>query len=174
MQSKHNPLILSIDLRPQRFGYAIFEGPRRLIDWGACFYPPGGKQGAVVAGRKVAGLIKVFVPSVIVVKKVLHKSRNSEGVQPILRAIRREASIQSIPVCFVSRTDVRQAFRIFGGETKYEIACVLTGIFHELLWRLPPARTFYKGEHPAMSIFDAVSLGFTYWQLSGTEIPPPE
>ena len=173
--TKHDPRVLSIDLRPQRFSYALFDGPKRLLDWGACFYPPGGDRGAVVAGRKIASLLKVFFPSVIVVKQVLHKTtRNSPGVQPILTAIRREASVRSIPVHLLARTNVREAFRVFRAKTKYEIASILTGIFPELLWRLPPKRKFYEGEHSVMSIFDAVALGVTYYQLNSTQVPPPE
>ena len=177
MQAKrtNDPRILTIDLRAQRFGYAVFEGPKQLLDWGARFYPPGGKSGAVVAGNRIAALIKAFPPTVIVVRKVRHKMmRNSAGVQPILKAIRREASTHSIPVHFVARSEVREAFRILRAKSTYEIAGILTAIFPELLWRLPHKRKTYESEHPVMSIFDAIALGFTYWQLNGAWMPPPE
>jgi hypothetical protein len=170
-----NPRILAIDLRPQQFGYAVFEGTERLLDWGATYFRPGGTIGAVAAGKRVAVLVRVFLPSVIVVKKVRRNmTSNSPGVQPILKAIRHEASARSIPVCFIARADVREAFREFRSKSKYEIACILTGMFPELLWRLPPKRKNYQSEHTSMTIFDAVALGFTYWKSNGTEIPPPE
>jgi hypothetical protein len=47
-------------------------------------------------------------------------------------------------------------------------------MFPELLWRLPPKRKNYQSEHPSMTVFDAVALGFTYLQSNGAELPPPE
>lgn len=146
-----------------------------MLDWGATYFRPGGSIGAAAVGKRVARLVRDFLPSVIVVKKVRRKmTRNSPGVQPILRAIRREAQAHSIPVCFIARGDVRKAFCAYHGKSKYEIACILTTIFPELLWRLPPKRKNYQSEHPSMTIFDAIALGFTHLQPDGAEIPPPE
>ena len=177
MNSKatQHPRVLAIDLRPQQFGYAVYEGPERLLDWGAAYYRPGGVEGATIAGRRVAELVRVFLPSAIVVRRVRREAtRNSFGAQPILKTIRRKASARSIPVCLIARREVRGAFRVFRAKTKYEIACRLTMMFPELLWKLPPERKFYESEHPSMTIFDAVALGFTYWQSNGAEGPPLE
>jgi hypothetical protein len=38
-------------------------------------------------------------------------------------------------------------------------------MFPELLWKLPPKRRIWESEHPIMAMFDAVALGFAYWQL---------
>jgi hypothetical protein len=174
-KAKHDPRVLAIDLRPQQFGYAVFEGDERLLDWGVTSYRPGGEAGAAVAARRVAELLRVFLPTAIVVRKVRREvARNSFGVQPILKAIRRKASGCGIPVNLIARKEVREAFRIFGTKTKYEIACRLTVMFPELLWKLPPERKFYESEHPSMTIFDAVALGVTYWRRNGAEGSPPD
>src|SRR5271163_3040366 len=105
-----DPRLLAIDLRPQQFGYAIFEGPKRLLDWGEAHFRPGGRKGALSAQRSVARLARHFSPSVIVVKRVQRKTvRNSAGTGPILRAIRKEAAARAIPVCFIGRGEVRHA-----------------------------------------------------------------
>jgi hypothetical protein len=71
--------------------------------------------------------------------------------------------------------EIREPFRGLQGKTKYEIAGILTAIFPDLLWRLPRKRKTYESEHPAMSIFDAVAIGFRYWrQKLDAEPPPPE
>lgn len=167
--------VLAIDLRPQQFGYAVFEGDVRLLDWGATYYRPGGSAGAAMAGRRVAELLRVFAPSAIVVREV-HRdvTRNSFGVQPILKVIRRTASAASIPVSLIARNEVREAFRIFRAKNKYEIACRLAVIYPELFWKLPPERKFYESEHPRMTIFDAVATGFTYRRRNVAESPPPD
>jgi hypothetical protein len=98
---------------------------------------------------------------------------NSPGVEPILKAIRREANACSIPVSLIARNEVREAFREFRCTNKYEIASMLASMHPELLWKLPPERKFYESEHPSMTTFDAVALGYTFWHRSTTELPPP-
>jgi hypothetical protein len=174
-EANHSPRVLAIDLRPQQFGYAVFEGDERLLDWGAAYYRPGGSAGAVIAGRRVAELLRVFAPTEIVVRQVRRDvTRNSFGVRPILKVIRRNASAASIPVSLIGRNEVREAFRIFRAKNKYEIACRLAAIYRELLWWLPPERKFYESEHPRMTIFDAVATGFTYWRRKAAESSPPD
>jgi hypothetical protein len=171
----HYPRILAIDLRLRRFGYAVFEGPKRLLDWGVYFFPPVVEGGTVVVTNRVGDLMRLFTPSAVVVKKADRGSAGrGAGISPILKAIQSKSSARSTPVCLIRRKDVRQAFRIFRGNSKYENAVVLTRIFPDLLWKLPPKRKFYQGEHPRMIVFDAVAVGFTYWQLNGTQVPPPE
>jgi len=174
-ETKHDSRVLAIDLRPQQFGYAVFEGDRRLLDWGVAYFRPGGDVGAAIAARRVAELLHMFLPSAIVVRKVHREiTRNSFGVQPILKAIRRKASARGIPVSLIARREVREAFRIFQAKTKYDIACRLTVMFPALLWKLPPQRKSYESEHPSMTKFDAVALGVTYWRHNGAKGPPPE
>ena len=134
LKERHDRRVLAIDLRPQQFGYAVFESDDRLLDWGVAYYRPGGDVGAAGAARRVAELLRVFLPVAIVVRRVRREiTRNSFGVQPILKAIRRTASARGIPVCLIARKEVREAFRVFRAKTKYEIACRLTVMFAELL-----------------------------------------
>lgn len=162
----HRHRILAIDLRPQRFGYAVFEGSKRLLDWGAANYRPGGDAGAVKARRSAAKLVSIFNPSVIVVRTARRQSAlGIADVKPILGAIQRVALSQGVPVRVLARNDVRKVFRTQHAKTKHDIACRLTIMFPELLWKLPPKREIYESEASAMMIFDAVALGVTYWYM---------
>jgi len=173
MQTKHSR-ILALDLRTQRFGYAVFEGPKRLLDWGAAQHRPGGDIGAVAAQRGIAKLFSIFHPSLLVVHAAPYKAKhNSRGVTPILRAIRRVASAHRVPVLTLTRKDVRHAFREHHAGNKYQIASVIAAMFPELIWRLPPERKIYESEASGMTIFDAVAVGVTYWQTLANSDPEP-
>lgn len=175
MQPTHGARILAIDLRPQRFGYAVSEGPTTLLDWGAAQYRPGGAIGAASARRSAEKLISIFRPAVIVLRKVRGKMMAaSPGLQPILKIMRKTASAHHIPVILIARTDVRAVFKARGVKTKYRIACALAASMPELLWRLPEERKFYESEPSAMTIFDAVALGYTYWDTHEPPIPARE
>jgi hypothetical protein len=73
----HDPRILAIDLRAQRFGYGVFEGAKRLLYWGVRAYSSGD---ADAAARRVADLLKLFCPSIVVVRKdrITGVRKNSE------------------------------------------------------------------------------------------------
>ena len=65
----YDPVVLAIDLRHRRFGYAVFEGHRMLRDSGLRVYRAVGEEEAEMASRRLDVLLKSFSPSAIVVKK---------------------------------------------------------------------------------------------------------
>lgn len=171
----HDRRVLAIDLRPRRFGYAVFEGADFLLDWGVSGYEPGGDVGDSVAGKRLTALLRFSSPAAVVVKQERWDSaKTNPPMQSMVEAIIRETSARSIPIYLIEQNELANTFRSLECETKYEIAAVLTRIFPELVWKLPPKRQIWESEHPRMTMFDAVALGFTYWQRSGTQPAPPE
>jgi hypothetical protein len=158
--------ILAIALRSRRFGFAVFEGPNRLLDWGMVFYPLNDGAQHAAASKRVASLLTLFTPSGVVVGRARQLNvRSDSGVRPILRSVRCEVSSRLIPVRLMKKTEVREVFRLFRAKSKHEIASLVVQMFPELLWKLPPKRRIWESEHPIMAMFDAVALGFAYWQL---------
>ena len=167
--------IVAIALRSRRFGFAVFEGPNRLLDWGMVFYPLNNDVQRAAASKRVASLLTLFIPSVVVVGRTRPLNvRNDSGIRPILRSIRREASSRLIPVRLMKKAEVREVFRLFRAKSKHEIASLVVQMFPELLWKLPPRRRIWESEHPIMTMFDAVALGFAYWQHDGARDPTPD
>jgi len=170
----YDPIILAIDLRHRRFGYAVFEGHRQLLDWGTRVYPAVGEAEAGMARKRLATLLRLFSPSAIVLtKERVDRAQISSHIRVLVNVIRREASSQSIPIFLLEESQVRETFHNLGCETKDEIAAVLSRIFPKLTWDLPLERELGQSEHPRMRIFDAVALGLAYWQHSSTRLPPP-
>jgi hypothetical protein len=170
----YDPRILAIDLRPRRFGYAVFEGSRMLLDWGVSGYPPEGNGESAVASKRLAALLKVSSPSAIVVKRERWDSaKTNAGSRSLAEAISSESHTRSIPICLVGQDELASTFLNLQCETKYEIASALTRIFPELLWKLPPKRQVWQSEHPRMTMFDAAALGLAYWQHASTFLPSP-
>jgi GTPase len=177
MNCHHEVRILAFDVRRSRFGYALFEGPKRLLDWGASAIAPGSADSVAIATvrKRIAFLLKIGLPTVVVVKQPRRNSRNDASTRAsIVKAILREAAACQIPVRFIDREEIQQAFRIFRGSTKDEIAATLVDIFPELLARLPPPRKVWQTEHHAMIVFDAIATGFAYWQRNGAQPSLPE
>lgn len=176
MPSKHHDSrVIAIDLRSQQLGYAVFDGPERLLDYGGGQLRPGGKAGSVLAARRMRQLIKLFTPSAIALKRPdRHVAASRPGIRIMVNAIRREASRHLVSFRVLTRDDIREAFRTFSAVNKYEIATVLAKMFPELLSRLPAERELGDAEHPRMVVFDAISIGFTYWHGNDADISPPD
>jgi hypothetical protein len=167
--------ILAISLRSRRFGFAVFEGPNRLLDWGMVFYPLNNDVQRAAASKRVASLLTLYIPSVVVVGRARPLNvRSGSGVCPILRSIRGESSSRMIPVQFMRTAVVKGVSRQFRAKSKHEIATMIAQMFPELLWKLPPKRRIWESEHPIMAMFDAVAMGFAYWQRDGGRDPTPD
>jgi hypothetical protein len=166
--------ILAIDLRGRRFGYVVFEGHKRLLDYGTGSYPVAGNDELVATGKALAEVLRLYPPSAIVVKAERWDATDATpGARSVMDGMINEARSRSIPICLVNRDDIRHTFYVLGCETKYEIASALTRIFPELVWKLPPKREIWKSEHPRMPMFDAIALGLAYWQHPNTEVSLP-
>lgn len=160
--------VLSIDPHPRGFGYAVFEGTARLVDWGTKDIR---KDKERVTLRKIGQLVRLCQPMVLVVEDCAHaSSRRNPRVRRLTERIlvaAQEFGIQgrAVPLAAVYRMFVRS-----GAGTKYEIASALVRAFPELMVRLPPKRKPWQSEDSRMSIFDAVALGLAYFGRQASRV----
>src|SRR5579864_8519923 len=98
----HEPRILAIDLRSQRFGFAVLRGPRQLLDSGMkMLHVVDAKDGATAVRKRLVPLLTLFAPSVIVVKRVSgHRRVSRLRNKQIVEAIKREAQERSLELVF--------------------------------------------------------------------------
>jgi hypothetical protein len=148
--------ILALDVRARRFGFAMFEGPDELLDWGVKSFRHGVNAAKVPASQKITGLLSEFRPHVVVVDKSPLRE-NFWLMGTILRVARK----QNIPTQTVSRAAVQKRFA-GQAQDKHGIAIVLSGRFPELAERVPPKRKLWQSEDYRMSIFDATAIGVTH------------
>jgi hypothetical protein len=152
--------ILALDVRPQRLGFAVFEGPDCLLDWGAKSFPSGAKAVRVPAGRKLAELLDEFAPAAVALRK--RTARRTKKYLRMTGLVEREAGKRRIPLRFVTRSMVKKAFA--GHErNKHEIATALAARFPELAPKLPPKRKCWQSEDYRIHLFDAAALGLAYF-----------
>jgi Holliday junction resolvasome RuvABC endonuclease subunit len=154
--------VLSIDPHPRGFGYAVFEGPLCLVDWGTKDVRRDKER---VALERIGELVRRYLPTVIVVEDCAHgKSRRNARVRQLTQRILVAARESAVEGRAVPRAAVYRAFAGTGAGTKYGIATALVRAFPELMVRLPPKRKPWQTEDSRMSIFDAVALGLTYFR----------
>jgi hypothetical protein len=163
--------ILALDVRHSRIGYALFWGPKRLLDWGASTIPPQCSNRAEWMRQKMAPLLRHGSPAIVVTKqRRLAKLPGNANGEPILGAIRSLAEEHGIPMHVLGRDEIESAFCRFRARTKEENAWAIVGIFPELLSRLSPKRKTWQAEARRMIVFDAIAIGIAYWQRSPPRI----
>jgi hypothetical protein len=154
--------VLALDLHPLSFGYAVFEGPDELLDWGIKSFRHGVNAVKVPLDMKLALLLDRYGPDVVVTKEP-----RTATLEKMARVIMNLPQCRRIPVRRISSTAVRRAFP---GEShnKYQIASLIAKRYPELSPRLGSRRKLWQAETYSMSIFDAVALGVTYFMREAT------
>lgn len=162
-ETTDHKLVLAVDPATRGIGFALFEGPRRPVDWGV-------KDAKV--HKNIQGLLKIgrlmdfYHPDVIVVEDYAGEgSRRSARVQRLIQDIKRLAHKKGITTRAYSRSVIRKTFAQSGAKTKYEIAKKIAEWLPTFAQRLPPVRKPWMSEDYRMSIFDAVSLALTFYSV---------
>ncbi len=153
--------VLAIDPASRGFGFAVLEGPKRLIDWGV-------KSARVNKDKRclklIEDLIERYEPDVIVVEDYAGKgSRRCRRVRQLIEGILILAGKRRIKARSYSRRKVKTVFSRLGACNKHQMATAIAKQFPELAPRLPPARKPWMSEDYRMSIFDAVALALTFF-----------
>ncbi len=161
-KSKSLSTILALDLHPGRFGYAVLEDSRELLDWGVRRNYGGQKPWRITLIRKkLSSLLSQWEPTLVLLNEV---PRFSPQIQRIATVIRKEARHRKLSVRVVDKQGVKSAFGLGQQITK--------SVLH---WELPPKRKIWESEHYRMSVFSAAALAMAYLSLRyGTVTSPPE
>ena len=163
--SRNNVRVLAIDPTTKGFGFVVFEGPARLVDWGVARVR---RDRNIRTLLRVTALIRRYNPEVLVIED--HTSRTCKRrarVRELLRSIARLGPTHSIAIHREARRSVQKTFANLGVATKYPIAAALASRFPELAPLLPPMRKPWMTEDARMGIFDAAALAVTYLNSEG-------
>ncbi len=157
--------VLALDPRPRSVGFAVFQGPGDLLDWGKRSFRGGVNAVRVPLGPKIARLFDQYLPEVVVAKQ-----SKTGRLQAIMDEIKRQANMQKVSVRLLSDEMLARAFA-GTNDNKQQIASRITEQFPELLSILPPKRKLWQSEDYRMSIFDAAAVGIAYFE--GTKAGDP-
>lgn len=156
--------ILAIDPCTRGFGFAVLEGPERLIDWGVK-EARSNKNARCV--RQIADLISCYRPDAIVIEDYADTGcRRCLRVRKLLQDIRKLAARKRIKTYRFSGRAVSAAFSQSGACTKHQITSIVAKCLPELAPRQPPFRKPWMSEDQRMRIFSAVAFVFTFFYFT--------
>ena len=154
--------LLALELRSAKFGFVVFEGPTKLLDWGVRRIGTRGNVRASVS-VKIRPLVAVHAPSLVIYRSRRRLSAHAKRrFAALTQAIRSEAKSSSIKVRTVSPERVRHFYAAHGQSTKHEIAAWIANQFEELSWKLPQKRKAYQSEAHNTVMFDAAATGAAF------------
>jgi len=115
--------ILAVDLRSRSFGFAVFEGPTRLLDWGVKSFRQGVNEPTIPASEKLAVLMDDLSPSTIVLRK---RDSDTKKRSEMCNALVREATKRRISIRLLSRNGVKDAFQSNSDRVLIAIAIAIS------------------------------------------------
>ncbi len=158
--------VLAIDPTNRGCGFAVFEGPTRLIDWG--IKRVGGRNVNAGCIAAVVRLLRWYEPECLVIEDcAVRGARRRDRVRRLtddLVDLARRFHVRAVRVPW---TRVRRACGSSPIATKEQIAARLAEQFPELARHLPAHRKPWMSEDVRMSIFDAAALARTWLDRDG-------
>ena len=161
-QTPNDPTrIFALDPTTKGFGYAIFETPFHLVDWGLA-HVSGEKESGAIA--RFEELLDQYRPDIVILEDpAAPGSRRRTRVQKLLERLRETARDRGIAVHLIPRLAVIECFSSPDKRaTKYSITQHLAKTFPELAVKVPRRRKPWQSEDERMATFDALALAVTY------------
>lgn len=154
--------ILAIAPLSRGLGYAVMEGPDKLVACGNKAILHNKNAGALAWVNRFT---KFYQPDVLVLPDVTAAdTRRAARIKTLHRQIVAWAGKQQLKVRLISVTQVRGKLLGDVKATKFAVAQMLAAKFPMGLgMRLPPKRRPWMSEDPRMDIFDAVGLALAFW-----------
>jgi predicted DNA-binding WGR domain protein len=157
--------LLALEIRTSRLGFAVFEGPTRLLDWGVRSFGEQSERLRSTISDRISTLLAFHKPVAVVVRhRESYSELQNKRFSVIISAIREEAKRNSTKFYAVTTRQVRDCFASNGRITKHDTATSIAKLFEELSWKLPHRRKFYQSEAPVMAVFDAVANGIAFFR----------
>ena len=157
--------ILAVEIRAARLGYAVFETPKTLRDFGAAWFDSN-----MAARSRIARLLRLCRPTVLVLRGASRRYiRRSRARRAVVQIAGQEARKLAIPITRITEQEFKSYFARQACRDKYDVARLLAGRFPETAWRLPERPKFFEPEPRAILYFDSIALAAAYLELANIE-----
>jgi hypothetical protein len=151
--------VLAIDPTHRGFGYVIFEGSERLIDWGITHVRGASNKASIAAAGE---LISRYRPQIMVLEDVAERNcrncRRRPRVRKLIEALDRYGRERGLTVRKIPQLTVKRTFEPLGIRNKNQMAGFIAARFPELMRYVPPERKPWMSEDPSMAVFDAAAF----------------
>jgi len=154
---------IALEIRSRKFGFAVFEGSDKLLDWGVRSFGEDVEGFESTLSDRIRTLLAFYGPAALVIRdRELNSTANGRRVRLIIRTIKLIMKSRATRFYALTVKQVQDRFARGGSTTKHDIAKSLAERFEELSFKLPNKRKAYQSEAPAMLVFDAVATAIAF------------
>jgi hypothetical protein len=154
-------IVLGLHPSSRGFGWALFEEPPSLLDWGTVDIR---RDKNAIALRRIESLLDRHQPAVLAMER--HDAvvaRRSQRIRRLYLAVAKRAEIRDIRVQCYSRAEISSSRHLNGAHTREDVAAAVADCLNVLRPRLPKPRQIWVGERSGMSQFCAAACALTYF-----------
>jgi hypothetical protein len=156
--------VLALEIRLSNFGFVVFDGPTKLLDWRVRNYAGRSDTRRAILEKRLHPLLDLYVPSTVLMRRKGGSSKRARKIiLSVVQTIEAITKTRSIQFQILNTRAIRSIFLDYGCMTKHQIASVIATRFEELSWKLPRQRKPWEREPHFMPIFDAVATGMAFF-----------
>jgi hypothetical protein len=156
--------MMALAVHRSKIGYAVLEGPSRLLDWGVLGCTGAETLRRAVVPQRLISLLNFYRPQFVAFRLVKAKGRDSKRIEEIDAALQGECTNRFIRLFRVHASTIKTFFAAHSCKTRLQIAQVLGEWFSELAWQVPPKRKPWQSDSHNMPIFEAVAVGVAHFR----------
>lgn len=164
--ARKRTLTLAVAPTTRGFGWAVFDGPLSLLDWGSVFARSEKNLRSV---RKFERLLDDLQPEAVVMEEPSSRLTRSKRVHELQQLLTSSARLKLIAVETYRAEQVKSCFAAYGAQHHHEIAEAISRQFPELVHKLPRKRAAWMTTDQRMGLFLAVALALTHFLVGGNE-----
>lgn len=157
----HPELVLAIHPTSRGFGWALFDGPDALDDWGLA-YVRGNKVAS--CRRRLALLLERHRPDRVVLERsALPPSGRGSRRADLLRAATELAEELRVRVKAYGRPEVRLGLQLAPDATREDVAQAVAARLPEIAHMLPPKRRAWDSLDRRLALFSAAAIALAHF-----------
>jgi len=158
-----NKTILALFPNRWGIGYAIFNTPKDLVDFGIGYVQPVNNKRSIARVKKY---LDYFKPDIVLIRNIPSSSiKKCKRTNKLISAISKIVQSEGLSIHQYSRSQIKDVFQQFDVSSKFEISKKIIEWFPYLESRAIPKRKKWMTENSNMGVFDAISLGITHFYL---------
>jgi hypothetical protein len=163
MNRRSHRRLLAIDLSGRGFAFAVFDGSKKLADWGTRV-----RDASTDLVTKAKRLINSYKPHTLaVLDPRAPQSRRPERTIEVSDTLMRLAQAEGLETMLIPWTAVQRVCTGSSSAEKQVVAAKVAERFPELTSLVPPKRKPWESEYERMNVLDAVALGHTAYIIDG-------
>jgi hypothetical protein len=159
--------VLAIHPTGRGFGWALFEAPDTLLDWGLV-HTANHKSGRLV--EQLKRILSRYQPSALVLEEYAgDASKRTDRIQALNRSFEQAAGEHGVSLAVYDRELVASVLGVPSRASRYDVACAVAARIEDLSHRMPPKRKFGSSEDARQSLFAAAALALTRYAVLGLD-----